>query len=35
MNTYLDDGTPSFKKQTVKLKNIPAYQYDVILKDSV
>lgn len=35
MNTYLADGTPSFKKQTVKLKNIPAYQYDVKLKDAV
>ncbi len=34
MNTYLADGAPSFKKQTVKLKNIPAYQYDVELKDA-
>ncbi|MDD2403873.1 MAG: dehydrogenase E1 component subunit alpha/beta [Victivallaceae bacterium] len=34
MKPYLADGVPSFKKQTIKLKSIPAYQYDNSLKDA-
>ena len=34
MAPYLADGVPNFKKQTIKLKSIPAYQYDEKLKDA-
>ncbi len=34
MKTYLADGSPNFKKQTIKLQSIPAYQYEASLKDA-
>jgi len=32
---YYSDSKPEFKKQVIKLKDIPAYQYDAALKDEV
>jgi len=35
MGNYYSDSKPEFKKQVIKLKDIPAYQYDATLKDEL
>ena len=35
MGNYYSDSKPDFKKQVIKLKDIPAYQYDAVLKDEL